>query len=1193
MGIFSSIFKKNKLNSEILSLVNLQDSIIMPPNTFFENTKNKKIYEQYYQEYKEILSSKKTILSIHLKDIETDDIRVYIDILTNLELHIHDILDNPNKEEYNTDYINNILTRLNTYSLLLNSIEEESFLRLAALSSLKSNLFLSRNKKNAIDNEISRLQIQIFNTQKINNLIKLQLNSCLNIIQNLKLEANEDFIKDLNNRLSKYLQAFNIDANEEKIIYKQVKLEKHLFKSKNILTDLNEEFENLLNNSKLNRENRINQINILINKYMAIKEYKRIENQELFYNLVEYKVNSYEIDYNIYQEIIGDLASYLEEKEIIKEIFLKKVNNFFQNPNVYQKYKEFNKSINPFTFSKIANLIKTLLKTDNNLFDYDYVISNPILIGLIYSINRPIELCNYFSNFISNFKVSEKDYENITILSKPNITWQDKIPIETLIRLIDFIISQNITLNLENKLIYNLYLLYNELTDKKFITKKELNDLYEGIKELNLNRDKIDFNNPLINYIDKMFGKKIITFPSSTKSIKLVYDYFIGNQSLFFYLVLNEGLTDLTILKNKTIYLGQIDKLDIPSSVKKLKININTQNLNFINYPESSLLNDQETLKDFFKTIITNQNNIAIKTINFIDKNSMLTFSIDLEKIFLDLNKNNSYHHDLTDKLLKKFNIEFTECITKKYNKLYNLAKSFNLEVSRKPPTLENLAELNNYMNSEITKDIHRYYMDISLDAQWYLIYPEKEDFAKSVMIKNINLLNNAINKCYYLLDYNLVDPEIKQRDFINQKLKLIIRRKHDLINRLGDFYKEPIINEDTRDYEKEYCYILVNQILADIYKDNDDNNARKKEDLILLIDSFGIKKEEVLLKYPVILDICRLFQNRKNINESFDSKLCSILLNHYINYEDIKSILPEPHLVKWQPKISIMTILDYIHNNLDDLNVFRQVYYFIDNDPLNLCINIYFNFKPFLKKVFNQKANVVYHPRITYPEMTSIAAKDKAFYEKIEAKKIHSIQFPPNMKSIDLEYDEAFKDKHGKKDIPLDITLPNAIIKASLGNLSVYNLNIPPTLQTLKINTDFSSLYFEHFTNSMLLNDKQSLRNLISFSIKKIYMNPDILNSKYLYLSTNSSTKEQFTIDLQFAIDLKNYIYHFYNFNNNTNYNYNEADLETRKIIKNFCLKHHDEIVEYISQVIEDYISTNKDKRLIRKKEVKTNETI
>ena len=41
MKLFKNLFKKNKLNSEILSLVNLQDSIIMPPDTFFEKNKNK------------------------------------------------------------------------------------------------------------------------------------------------------------------------------------------------------------------------------------------------------------------------------------------------------------------------------------------------------------------------------------------------------------------------------------------------------------------------------------------------------------------------------------------------------------------------------------------------------------------------------------------------------------------------------------------------------------------------------------------------------------------------------------------------------------------------------------------------------------------------------------------------------------------------------------------------------------------------------------------------------------------------------------------------------------------------------------------------------------------------------------------------------------------------------------------------
>ena len=50
---FERDFKK------IVVAKNLQDSIIMPPNSFFDNVKNKELCEQYYQEYKRILSNKK------------------------------------------------------------------------------------------------------------------------------------------------------------------------------------------------------------------------------------------------------------------------------------------------------------------------------------------------------------------------------------------------------------------------------------------------------------------------------------------------------------------------------------------------------------------------------------------------------------------------------------------------------------------------------------------------------------------------------------------------------------------------------------------------------------------------------------------------------------------------------------------------------------------------------------------------------------------------------------------------------------------------------------------------------------------------------------------------------------------------------------------------------------------------------
>ena len=198
-------------------------------------TKNKELCEQYYQEYKRILSNKKTILSTHLKSTETDDIRVYIDILTSLEIHIHDILSNSNSKGYNNEYVTNLLARLNGYAHILKAIEEESFLRMAALSSLKSIPFLSNNKKNAIDNEISRLQIQIFNAQKDIELINLQINSCLSIIENLNFN-NKD--KELLSSFFKDLGTTDIDGElshikmYQELFSEQYKLSKEDIKNK-------------------------------------------------------------------------------------------------------------------------------------------------------------------------------------------------------------------------------------------------------------------------------------------------------------------------------------------------------------------------------------------------------------------------------------------------------------------------------------------------------------------------------------------------------------------------------------------------------------------------------------------------------------------------------------------------------------------------------------------------------------------------------------------------------------------------------------------------------------------------------------------------------------------------------------------------------------------------------------------------
>lgn len=545
MSLFFKFFKKSKLNQEVLCLVNLQDSIIMPPNSFFDNVKNKELCEQYYQEYKRILSNKKTILSTHLKSIETDDIRVYIDILTSLEIHIHDILSNSNSKGYNYEYVTNLLARLNGYAHILKAIEEESFLRMAALSSLKSIPFLSNNKKNAIDNEISRLQIQIFNAQKDIELINLQTNSCFSIIENSNLEKDPKYYNDLRGRLIGYISTFIPDSLKEYIenyqdknylTLMQIKLEVLLFKNKNILKDLENEFDNLLEFTHLDRITRIHSINRLITKYMAIKEYKRIENKELLYKLVEYKVNSCEIDYGNYREILHDYARSKEEKEIMKEVFFEKVSTFMQSNGVFEEYKKFDFSKRDYRI--LANLINNAVKNEYGVFDYGRILCSPELTMLLFSINNPYKMKEFFQNY----QVSNCTYLAATSLKRNMFEFEEYIPLETVMQLTEVFLKNPHHKDriLKDKELYDLYKIYDCLL--YFVIKpKSPSHVFENVSKITITGQNILFYPELIKIYNKEMaqGRKLV-FPKSLKKLTIRVDNYDREFLKFYEFELNE-----------------------------------------------------------------------------------------------------------------------------------------------------------------------------------------------------------------------------------------------------------------------------------------------------------------------------------------------------------------------------------------------------------------------------------------------------------------------------------------------------------------------------------------------------------------------------------------------------------------------------------------------------------------------------
>lgn len=830
MSLFFKFFKKSKLNQEVLCLVNLQDSIIMPPNSFFDNVKNKELCEQYYQEYKKILSNKKTILSTHLKDTETDDIRVYIDILTSLEIHIHDILSNSNSKGYNYEYVTNLLARLNGYAHILKAIEEESFLRMAALSSLKSIPFLSNNKKNAIDNEISRLQIQIFNAQKDIGLINLQTNSCFSIIENLNLEKNPKYYNDLRGRLIGYIPEFIPDSlkeyienyqNKNYLSLMQIKLEVLLFKNKNILKDLENEFDNLLEFTHLDRTARIHSINRLITKYMAIKEYKRIEDKKLLYKLVEFKVNSYEIDYGNHREILHDCAMSKEEKEIMKEVFFKKVSTFMQSNGVFEEYKRFDFSKRDYR--TLANLINNAVKNKYGVFDYGRILCSPELTMLLFSINNPYKIQSFFKNF----QVSDCTYLAATSLRRNMFDFEEYIPLETVMRLTEVFLKNphHKEKILEDKELYDLYKIYDCLL-YSVVKPKSPSHVFENVSKITITGQNILFYPELIKiYNNEMAQGRKLVFPKSLKKLTIIVNNYDREFLKYYEFELNEGLEDLSILETPT-YATPPKVLELPSTLEHCEINIRPETIRFRDYTNSKLLVSEIRFKNFLKNLMHAQRLLTpnelplIKTIEFKGKSSITTFGLNIRKLVFG----------------RKFDYEtiyndFQNKVKEMYEKLYEIVQAFELEIPKEEANFDNLKKLENELYNYVQSHYEKLTSFNDGMYIWFLEFIKNNDYSKRDEL--LKILKNKILKYTYLSEALPIDMGEKHKfaDYVKSFLKIKFKL---LINTLSES-NEPLIDEDTpKDEVKLFKDLLIDYLknfAIYIYKDKE--LSKKIEEII------------------------------------------------------------------------------------------------------------------------------------------------------------------------------------------------------------------------------------------------------------------------------------------------------------------------------------------------------------------------
>lgn len=1067
MSLFFKFFKKSKLNQEVLCLVNLQDSIIMPPNSFFDNVKNKELCEQYYQEYKRILSNKKTILSTHLKSTETDDIRVYIDILTSLEIHIHDILNNSNSKGYNYEYVTNLLARLNGYAHILKAIEEESFLRMAALSSLKSIPFLSNNKKNAIDNEISRLQIQIFNAQKDIELINLQTNSCFSIIENLNLEKDPKYYNDLRGRLIGYIPAFIPDSlkeyienyqNKNYLTLMQIKLEVLLFKNKNILKDLEKEFDNLLEFTHLDRTARIHAINRLITKYMAIKEYKRIEDKKLLYKLVEFKVNSYEIDYGNHREILHDCAMSKEEKEIMKEVFFKKVSTFMQSNYVFEEYKRFDFSKRDYRI--LANLINNAVKNKYGVFDYGRILCSPELTMLLFSINNPYKIQSFFKNF----QVSDCTYLAATSLKGNMFDFEEYIPLETVMQLTEVFLKNphHKEKILKDKELYDLYKLYDCLL-YSVIKPKSPSHVFENVSKIIITDQNILFYPELIKIYNKEMvqGRKLV-FPKSLKKLTIRVDNHDREFLKYYEFELNEGLEDLSILETPT-YATPPKVLELPTTLEYLTITIKPETIRLRDYTNSQLISSKKRLKKFLKKLMHAQTSFMssdyppIKNLEFKGKSSFTTFSLNIECL--------ANGHDINCETIYN---DFQNKVKEIYEKLYEVAIAFELEIPKEEANFDSLKKLENKLYNYV--ETH-YEKITSFDDGMYIWllqnYKKHNCKKRDELIKTIK---NKILKYTYLSEALPIDicDKNKFKDYVKSFLEI----KFNLITSNLSKINEPLINDNTPEEEiKIFKDSLINYFKHLVIYVPKDKILSKNLDNIIERYRGRYDYFEYLLRNTFLLRL-KLSIEDPNYPEDAYKVFQNYIVKRPVGV--IYDLYTEILRKSWGTNVSYAALMEHAFEEEKTYKLNKEHIEY--EQYLQDLSQIYMSVTP---------QNMYYFPKGLvewYEIKKDCEIRDKPLESNIKNK---HVVFPKGLKCFKIA-------KSYEKTLIASLQLNEELVDLDINSIILNKIRIPPNL-SFYVGTS-PEITFIDYENSNILNDNYLLMKFINNYLNSVYKNRKII---------------------------------------------------------------------------------------------------
>ena len=667
MKLFNWLFK-NSSKSNNVKLVNLQDFIKMPPFSFYN--KHNEEYQKYYKEYTKVLKEKRSLTSVDITINE--DINLHINNITRLIIELDKILDpvNNNAKRNNID-LKIIISKLKYYMIELNNYKEELFIKWKALKDINKKIFLSNNKRCAINERINSIINELVIVNSNMNAISLEISTYLNLIDasNIKIIDNTiEFLTKRYNTLKEYLQTLKIknkneDITIENIVYMEILLEKYIVKN-DIIKYIK---DNVGKNHDYDR---------LITMCVIVKDFINKYVDDLLEEIIKQKVKLYKETCKkegaLKEPLLNNKTS-IYEANVLEKIIFNEINTALENTKNKEKRECLRNILMDETGYNIKNILKdtkklsVLFNFNYNLYDFfsKTNIKNNLNLNCYTWSTDEISLLEYFRIIEHIENVGKKDIQIIKRVYDYNNEW-----------------------NIRNLNILNIlkeYYPYYELYKTLKFNKKEIcfrvkricfdfkNTTDEYIPKTNIESEieKIMFLKDVFNY-RKQNGKSVIYANAKLESFHFCvgllenilsnYNNLMKCGSLEFNLN-NNKLKDVLINYANTPY-----EVKLGPNVESCILRGNVKFVTFENFQNSKVLSNAESIRKLLGIIYGYYYTIRSDfDVTFIFS-GRYSYQVNLGKIVKNFGKNKSYNEvlDILPKKIIRYINEFKILETKK-----------------------------------------------------------------------------------------------------------------------------------------------------------------------------------------------------------------------------------------------------------------------------------------------------------------------------------------------------------------------------------------------------------------------------------------------------------------------------------------------------------------------------------------------